>query len=255
MVGNDRSTEHLSEISLIARRSIIPTNLNPLSMYRSPAYLIPILLLVLLVGCSDDEDERDPRWLFADGEHHALEATKYFEEGNDTLGTEENAKAIESYRKLIAIAPAHPMAESALAHAFLLAEDYNQAIVWYGKAIARDSGVALYHTELGIAQINTGRFADGRKSLGRALAIDSSDGHREFITRELARIGLMANQYGEGYAEAGHMEQALEYRRFSLEVLKTAYGIGRNSALAASIADLAESIGDTATAEAYRQGE
>ena len=221
-------------------------------MWRSSFFWL--VLILVLVGCGD-EDERDPRQLFAEGEHHALEATRLFEEGNDTLGAEENAKAIESYRKLIAIDPSHPVAESALAHAFLLAEDYNQAIIWYGKAIARDSGVALHHTELGIAQINTGRFDEGRRSLGRALALDSSDAHREFITRELARIGLVANRYGEGYAEAGHIDQALEYRRFSLEVLKTAYGIGRNSALAASIADLAESIGDTATAEAYRQGE
>lgn len=208
----------------------------------------------MLAGCGEDEEQSSPQALFAAGVHHSLEATEHFEQGNDSLGDITNRKAIESFRKVISLAPSHPVAESALAHALLLAEQYEEAVSWYQKAIERDSAVAMNHTEMGVAQINMGRFDEARRSLGRGLALDRSEAHREFVTRELARIGLMAFQYADGYAEQGHAEQALEYRRYSLEVLTTAYGIGRNRALAASIADLAEMIGDTTTAEAYRQG-
>lgn len=224
-------------------------------MSRSLPFLLLALLFPVLAGCGgDEEEEMDPRALFTAGVTHSLEATEQLEQGNDSLGSEANRKAIESYRKVLELDPSHPVAESALAHALLLAEQYNEAISWYKKAIARDSGVALHYTEMGVAQINMGDFDEARRSLGKGLALDSSDAHREFVARELARIGLMAYQYAEGYAEQGHAEQALEYRHFSLEVLKTAYGFGRNRALAASIADLAELVGDTATAEAYRQG-
>jgi tetratricopeptide (TPR) repeat protein len=216
-------------------------------------YILP-LLLVLVAACGSEEDSEDPHEVFTNGIHHSLDATRYFEMGEDSLGAEENRKAIEAYRRVITLQPSHPVAESALGQAFLLAEDYDQAIVWYRKAIARDSGVALNYTKLGVAEINTGRFTEARRSFNRGLAIDSSDSHREFVTHELAKIGLMAYKYGEGYASEGHNEQATEYHRFALEVLTTAYGIGRSSALAASIADLAESLGDTATARAYRQG-
>ena len=216
--------------------------------------LLVALLFPILAGWGEEEEEKDPRKLFTAGVTHSLEATEHLEQGNDSLGIAANAKAIESYRKVIALDPTHPVAESALAHALLLAEEYEEAISWYQKAIARDSGVALHYTEMGVAQVNMGKFDEARRSLSRGLQLDSSDAHREFVTRSLARIGLMAFQYAEGYAEQGHAEQALEYRRYSLEVMKTAYGFGRNRALAASIADLAEMIGDSATAEAYRQG-
>ena len=223
-------------------------------MPRYLSFLLVALLLPILAGCGEEEEEKDPHVLFTAAITHSLEATEHFEQENDSLGSVANAKAIENYRKVIALDPSHPVAESALAHALLLAEEYEEAISWYRKAITRDSGVALHYTEMGVAQINMGNFDEARRSLGQGLQLDSSDAHREFVTRELAKIGLMAFQYGEGYAEQGHAEQALEYRLFSLEVMKTAYGFGRNRALAASIADLAEMVGDSATAEAYRQG-
>lgn len=97
------------------------------------------------------------------------------------------AQAIEMFSRAIELQPSHSRAHMALAKSHARAGSIEPAIVMNEAAVRLDPLNALYHYELGLLQLNSGRFAAADSNLAKASSL-SPEMIEPYIYRAWAQI-------------------------------------------------------------------
>ncbi|MEM9388271.1 MAG: winged helix-turn-helix domain-containing protein [Pseudomonadota bacterium] len=100
------------------------------------------------------------------------EASTRFANGYLLLANDDHAQASPELRDALARQPSNASILSALAEAEVHAGDGDKALIHASQAVRLDPLNPLLHYNLGIKQLNAGRFAEGDASMQRAQSLD-----------------------------------------------------------------------------------
>lgn len=211
-----------------------------------------ILLVFLFLSCSPKKEDRAFK-VFNEGVALNLDAVDENNKGNYQKAIELNKQSIEKYRETLKIDSAHSGVRSALAHSFYMDKQYAEAIRWFTEANKLNGDFIGSYREMGLCKINLGQIDEGKKDLDKAIAMDKSHETRDITVQDLAGIGELAYEYGDGYIAQGEPEKGKSYKAFSIEVFKLAYEYDKSQkAIALKISDLAAKMNYKDIAATYK---
>jgi tetratricopeptide (TPR) repeat protein len=221
--------------------------------YKIPRLAIVILIMFSFVGCSQKKEDKAFN-VFNEGVTLSLESGQQAESGNVEKANELNAKAIDKYKETLTIDNSHKIARSALGHSYYMQRDFKDGIHWFEEANKLDTPMAANYRELGLCKINLGQIGEGKTDLEKAFEMDKGTEIKEITILDLVDIGHLAFEYGEGYETEGDKDKGLSYKRFSIEVLITAFDIDQTKKdIAKTISQYAYKIGDEPTTLKYKE--
>ncbi len=208
-------------------------------------FAIILFISILLNGCSQHKKDDLAFKVFNEGVTLSLNAIDEYKKCNYKKSEELNKKAIDIFIETLKIDSTHLLAPSALGHCYYLIRDFENGLEWYRKAISIDSMIAANYREYGLCKINMGDIDGGRLELDKAFKLDTSKEIKEITILDLSDIGSLAFDYGIGYEKQGEKDKGLEYKKFSVGVLMTAYNYDTiNLDVIKKIADFSDKLGD-----------
>ena len=140
-----------------------------------------------------------------------------------------------------------------MGHSLYVDKQFKEAIQWFDAANKFNGDAAVNYKEMGLCKIGLGQIQDGKSDIDKAFAMDTTKEIRKITINDLAGIGRLAFQYGDGYIQQGEPDKGKEYKKFSIITLIIAFEYDKSRKdIALTIADLADKFGDKETANKYK---
>jgi tetratricopeptide (TPR) repeat protein len=212
-----------------------------------------ILIAIAIVSCTQTKKSDLAFKTFNEGVTFSLDALEEYNKGNFEKSDELNRKAIEKFHETLKIDSLHKAAPSALGHSYYLIGNSKEGIYWFEKSIALDSSSAPNFREYGLCKVNLGDLQGAKIAFEKAFKLDNGNEIKNITVLDLSDIGIRAFDYGAEYERQGEKEKGLEYKRFAVAVLGTAFTIDTtNIETIKRITEYTEALGDKQTALYFR---
>lgn len=217
-------------------------------------HLASLLLIFLTIwSCSETKKSDLAFKTYNEGVAYSIEAMKEYNNANYEKSNELNEKAIDKFKETLRIDSLNKLAPSSLGHSYYLIGNFNEGILWFERAIKIDSLFAENHREYGLCKINLGNIQEAKKAFQKAFKLDTGDEIKNITVADLTDIGIRAFEYGIEYEKQGEKLKGLDYKKFSIVVLGTAYMIdSTKTETIKRIADYTEILGDLKTSKRFR---
>jgi tetratricopeptide (TPR) repeat protein len=167
-----------------------------------------------------------------------LGASTYVEKGWSLLSAGDYAAAEKSFLQACELAPDDPQTESLLGWALMLAEKYDDALMWLQKALMADPGNALARVNVGYICLRKGIYGEAIEHLVRAI--------HENTDRKATLYGHF--YLGLVYLERDMYVDAQSFFRKTLELgpnfIEAYYELGRACAMASDVEGARVAWGD-----------
>jgi tetratricopeptide (TPR) repeat protein len=102
-----------------------------------------------------------------------LGASTFIEKGWHLITLGDHAGAAQALRRALQLAPADVQAEALLGWAQMLGEDYDEAMLTFGRVLEHDPGNALARVNVGYICLKKQIFGEAIEHLSRAIRLDS----------------------------------------------------------------------------------
>jgi tetratricopeptide (TPR) repeat protein len=221
--------------------------------------IIYLLLCSLMLSCGPNEktvkknQEAQVMALFNQGVQSSLQGVEANKKGQFDEAKKLNLKAIEEFKKVLEIDPAHKLSISAIGHSYYEVQDFNQAKSWFEKAIALDPSFAANHLEYGFSLLNLGMLPEGKAAINKALELDKSPEARDQAVLSLFDIAAVSYEQGVGLSVEGNDTEALKYKEYAVGVLLTANQLdSTEQEIIAKIRLIAKDLGDKDLEKAFK---
>ncbi len=189
--------------------------------------VILIIVFFNLLSCVQSKKEKAFK-VFNEGVSLSFNAGKLVEQGRDIEAKNLYNQAIKKFKSALVIDSSYHVAYSPIGFSNYEIRNYDEAIIYFEKAISVQPEFALNHQFLGLSQINKGNIEEGEKNINKAFELDKGE-EIKFVTIEnLSIIGNLAYSYGEGYENEGNKEKGESYKKFGVRVLMSAFGYSKN---------------------------
>lgn len=210
------------------------------------------LLLFILFSCRQKKEDKS-FIVFNEGVTLNLKSISEQEKGNFESASKLNKQSIDKFKETLKIDSSHPGARISLGHALYVDGQFEEAISWFNQANKVDGTTAINLREMGLCKINLGHINEGKSDIDKAFSIDTKKEIKEITIQDLVDIGDLAFSYGDGYIKQGEVDKGKDYKIFSIEVLRLAFGYdSTKKENALKIVEYADKFGDKLTSNKYK---
>ncbi|KPK72169.1 hypothetical protein AMJ87_05500 [candidate division WOR_3 bacterium SM23_60] len=137
---------------------------------------------------------------------------KVYDNALELYNTGEIKQSIEKLTQVISAYPDYPDVHHALGCAFSLADNYDEAINSFKRAIELNPNYIEAYVDMAIVQNELCKFEDAKQSFERAAVLETKD--RGLSPQLKAKLANIYTQLGDTYYELQEYEKAKdEYRR------------------------------------------
>ncbi|MCB0759955.1 MAG: hypothetical protein KDC12_00435 [Flavobacteriales bacterium] len=218
--------------------------------------LLTVLFALLLGSCGTEEKPQNTspaRRAFDAGTDLCLEAETALREGDPSAAQIAAHASLAKFDEVLKLDPEFAVAKGAKAHAYYLLRDFTECTRWYQLALLEDSNFVSYHYEMGLCLIEAGNIPKGMASIEKAAELGKTDEIMEMAGGDLLDIAGLAYQMSDTMAHRNDFRKASNMQRYAVGVLMAAHQLdSSNTAAIRQIVLLTEAIGDTLTANRYR---
>jgi tetratricopeptide (TPR) repeat protein len=215
--------------------------------------LATTFMLFNLFSCGQNKETKSFK-VFNEGVALNLQSITEQEKGNYDKALEFNKQSIEKFKETLKLDSTHTAVRSALGHSLYIDKQFKEAIHWFEESNRLNGEQVQNYRELGLCKVNLGQIKLGKADIDKAFSMDKSKEIRDLTLLDLADIGNLAFEYGQGYEKDGELEKGKNYKVFSIGVLMLVYEYDNSKKdIALKISDFADKIGDKETALKYKQ--
>lgn len=182
---------------------------------------ILIFLFFNALGCEQSNKDKAFK-VFNEGVSLSLDAGKLVGQGHDDEVKDLYEQAIKKFKEAIDIDSSCHAAYSPIGFSNYEIRNYDEAAIYFQKAILFEPQFAVNYQYLGLSQINKGNVEEGEKNINKAFELDKSEEIKSITIENLTNIGNLAYAYGEGWEKEGNTEKGISYKKFGVRVLISA---------------------------------